>query len=89
MKKVLIVLMLAVMVMITCGCNKANSAEDLLSTHESSMKAYIHVNGHTVIVDVDKYMLGSNGIIKVFGKNGTSYKTHCMNVVLVKNESYE
>ena len=85
MKKILILLMLLAMMLVLCGCDKAGNP-DILSTKASNTKAYIKVNGHTVTVDMDRYLIGSNGTISVYATNGIIYKTHIVNVVLVTNE---
>lgn len=90
MRKILLVLMLLIAMLVMCGCDKDKAGNlDILSTKMSDTRAYIKVNGHTVAVDVDRYLLGSSGSISIYDTNGIIYKTHIVNVVLVTNYKEE
>ena len=81
-KKVLIVLLLVAMMIVLCGCE--DSSDNPLATKASDTKAYIKINEKNIVVDVESYMYGSNGVAIIYGMDGKTYKTHSMNVVLVK-----
>lgn len=89
MRKIAIVVLFVILLFLMCGCVKAKTTDLFGATKTSDTKAYIHVNGHTVIVDVDQYLIGSNGIVMVYGIDGTTYKTHMVNVVLFKNATQQ
>ena len=81
-KKVLIVLLLVAMMIMLCGCD--DSSDNLLATKATNTKAYIKINDETIVIDVKEYMYGSNGVSIIYGTDGNTYKTHSVNVVLVK-----
>ena len=81
-KKALVIFLLLIMMLVLSGCE--NSADILTTKSEDNTKAYIKVNNTTIVVDVYSYLFGSNGIAIVTGTDGTNYKTHSVNVVLVK-----
>jgi len=82
-KKVLIVLLLVAMMIVLCGCD--DSSDNPLATKAINTKAYIKINDETIVIEAKEYMYGSNGVVIITGSDGTSYKTHSVNVVLVKD----
>ena len=82
-KKIMVVLLFVIMMLLLCGCD--NSSGNPLATQTSNTKAYIKMNENTIVVDVDAYQGGSNGVMTIYGTDGTNYKTHSVNVVLVKH----
>ena len=82
-KKVLIVFLLVVMMVMLCGCE--DSSDNPLATKATNTKAYIKINDETIVVDVKEYMCYSNGVIVIYGIDGNVYKTHFVNIVLVKD----
>ena len=76
-KKIIVIILLVVIVFLLCGCN------DLLEKTTHNTKAYIKINEKIIVVDVDAYTTGSNGIVTVRGIDGKTYRTHLMNVVIV------
>ena len=82
-KKVVIVLLFVTIMFLLCGCD--NSSNHPLAMQTSNTKAYIKMNEKTIVVDVDAYQGGSNGSVIIYGTDGTNYKTHYVNVVLVKH----
>lgn len=82
-KKGAIVLLLIVMMALLCGCN--NSSDHPLAAQAINTKAYIKVNEKTIVVDIEAYMHGSNGVVTIYGVDGKTYKTHAINVVLIKD----
>ena len=83
-KRIAAIILLVMVMFLLSGCVSANITETL-STKTSDTKAYIHVNGHTVVIDVEKYLIGSNGTVSIFALHGTIYKTHLVNVVMIQN----
>lgn len=81
-RKIIVIILLVAMMFLLCGCD--NSSDNPLARKTSNTKAYIKINEKTIVIDVDAYMDGSNGSIIVYGTNGKTYKTHFMNVVLIK-----
>ena len=71
------------MMLLLCGCD--NSSGHPLAISASNTKAHIRVDEKTIVVDVDEYMYGSNGVVTIYGSDGTVYRTHSANVVLVKD----
>lgn len=82
-KKIIVIILLVEMMLFLCGCD--NSSDHPLATQVNNTKAYIKMNEKTIVIDVEAYMHGSNGVVTVYGMDGKTYKTHSMNVVLVKN----
>ena len=82
-KKTVIVLLLVTMMFLLCGCD--DSSDYPLATQTSNTKAYIKMNDKTIVVDVDAYLGNSTGTVTIYGTDGTNYKTHYVNVVLVKH----
>jgi len=82
-KKVLIVILLVAMMIVLCGCD--DSSDNPLATKATNTKAYIKINDETIAIDVKEYLYGSNGVTIVYGTDGNVYKTHSVNVVLVKD----
>ena len=82
-KKVLIVFLLVVMMVVLCGCEE--SSNNPLATKATNTKAHIKINDEMIVVDVKEYMCSSNGVIVVYGTDGNVYKTHFVNIVLVKD----
>lgn len=84
MKKTIIMILLLVSVLfLLCGCD--SSPNNLLTTKAISTKAYIKINEKTIVVDVKEYLFGSNGVVIIYGTDGKAYKTHSVNVVVVKD----
>lgn len=84
--KLLIILLLIAMIFMLCGCG--NSADVFPTKVASDTKAYIKVQGRTIVVDVESYLFTSNGVVSVTGTDGKNYKTSPVNVVIIKeNES--
>ena len=50
----------------------------------SNTKAYIKMGEKTIVIDINAYTDYSDGIVIVYGTDGKTYKTHFMNVVLIK-----
>ncbi len=71
------------MLLLLCGCS--SSTNNPLAIKATNTKAYIKINEQTIVVDVKEYMFGSNGTITIYETDGKIYKTHCINVVLVKD----
>lgn len=79
----MVIILLVVMMFFLCGCDI--SSDHPLATQVSNTKAYIRVNEKTIVVDVESYSHVSNGIVIVYGADGTNYKTHFINVVLIED----
>lgn len=47
-------------------------------------KAYIHIDGEIKEVNVVEHRMYSGGVVRIVCDDGTVYKTHSNNVVLVK-----
>ena len=82
-KKITIVILLVFVLFLLCGCN--DSTDNPFATKVTNTKAYIKINEKTIVVDVKEYVFGSNGTITIYETNGKKYKTHAINVVLVKD----
>lgn len=82
-KKIIIIILLVSVLLLLCGCE--NSTVNPLTTKATDTKAYIKINEKTIIVDVKEYLFGSNGIVIIYETDGKIYKTHSVNVVLVKD----
>lgn len=82
-KKIVVVLLLVAVMFLLCGCD--NSSDHPLAMQTSNTKAYIKMNEKTIVVDVDAYLSSSNGVVNIYGTDGTNYRTHYVNVVLVKH----
>ena len=85
MKKILAILLLTALMFALCGCETVS--DNPLATNATNTKAYIKVNDKTIVVDVKQYLFGSNGVVIVYGSDGMSYKTHSVNIVLVKDSN--
>ena len=85
-KKIIVILLLVSLMFMLCGCE---TSADLLATKVNNTIAYIKVNEKTITVDVKEYLYGSNGVAIIYGTDGKTYKTHSMNVVLVKEKENE
>ena len=81
--KMITIILLVMMIFLLCGCD--NSSGHPLAISASNTKAYIRVDEKTIIVDVDAYISGTNGVVTIYGSDGTTYRTHSVNVVLVKD----
>lgn len=81
--KIIVIFLLVAMMLLLCGCD--NSSGHPLATSASNTKAHIRVDEKTIVVDVDAYVYGSNGIVTIYGSDGTTYRTHSVNVMLVKD----
>lgn len=81
--KIILITLLVAMMLLLCGCD--NSSGNPLATSASNTKAHIRVDGKTIVVDVDAYVYGSNGVVTIYGSDGVNYRTHSVNVVLVKD----
>lgn len=82
-KKIVIIILLVAMTILLCGCD--DFSDNPLAVSVSNMKAYIRVNEKTIVVDVKAYVHGSNGVVTIYGTDGTNYKTHSVNVVLIND----
>ena len=82
-KKITIVILLVSVLFLLCGCD--SSPENPFTTKATDTKAYIKINEKTIVVDVKEYLVGSNGIVIIYETDGKMYKTHSVNVVLVKD----
>lgn len=82
-RKIIVIILLVAMMFLLCGCD--TSSDHPLATSASNTKAYIRVDEKTIVVDVDAYIYGSNGVVTIYGADGTKYRTHSINVVLIKN----
>lgn len=82
-KKITIVILLVSVLLLLCGCN--SSTNNPLATKATNTKAYIKINEKTITVDVEEYLFGSNGTVTIYETDGKIYKTHSVNVVLVKD----
>lgn len=82
-RKIIVIILLVAMILLLCGCD--NSSDHPLATQTKNTKAYIRVNEKTIVVDVEAYMHGSNGVVTIYGADGTNYKTHSVNVVLIRD----
>ena len=83
-KKITIIIILISVLLLLCGCE--NSTDNPLATKATDTKAYIKINEKTIVVDVKEYLFGSNGVVIIYGTDGKAYKTHSVNIVLVKDE---
>ena len=81
-KKITIVILLVSMLVLLCGCE---SPSDLVAKKATNTKAYIKINEKTIVVDVKEYLYGSNGVVIIYETDGKIYKTHSVNVVLIKD----
>ena len=84
-KKITIVILLVFMLLLLCGCNSQTDNPLPLATKATNTKAYIKINEKTIVVDVKEYLFGSNGVVVIYETDGKIYKTHSVNVVLVKD----
>ena len=82
-KKITIAILLVCVLLMLCGCDTVK--DNPLATNAVNTKAYINMNGTTTIVDVKEYLFGSNGVVVIYETDGKMYKTHSVNVVLVKD----
>lgn len=82
-KKITIVILLVSVLLLLCGCE--SMTYNPLSTKATNTKAYIKINDGTIVIDVKEYQYVSNGVTIVYGTDGNVYKTHSVNVVLVKD----
>ena len=71
------------MMIILCGCD--DSSDNPLATKATNTKAYIKINDETIVIDVQEYLCGSNGVTTVYGTDGNVYRTHFVNVAFVKD----
>ena len=83
MKKFILLALMIILLLTLCGCN--DSTDNPFATKVTNTKAYIKINEKTIVVDVKEYVFGSNGTITIYETNGKKYKTHAINVVLVKD----
>lgn len=74
-KKIIVIILLIAIVFLLCGCDNSLN----------NTKAYIKINEEIIVIDVDAYTNGSNGSITIRGIDGKIYKTHLINVVLVRD----
>lgn len=81
-RKIIVLILLVAMMFLLCGCD--NSSAHPLATQTKNTKAYIRVDEKTIVVDVDAYAHNSYGVITIYGADGTNYRTHIVNVVLIK-----
>ena len=86
-KKITIAILLVLILFLLCGCE--SSTDSPLAIKATSTKAYIKINEKMIVVDVKEYLFGSNGIAIIYETDGKTYKTHSMNVVLVKDAEGE
>ena len=82
-KKIIVIILLVATMFLICGCDKYSN--NPLAKKISDTKAYIKMDEKTIVIDIEAYMSSSNGIVTVYGIDGKTYKTHFMNVVLVKD----
>lgn len=82
-KKITIAILIISLLLLLCGCE--NSTDNLLATKATNTKAYIKINEKTIVVDVEEYLFGSNGVVIIYETDGKIYKTHSVNIVLVKD----
>lgn len=80
-RKIIAIILLVMMLFLLCGCDINNS----LARKTSNVKAYIKIDEKTIVIDVGAYTSYANGSVVVHGVDGKIYKTHFMNVVLVKD----
>lgn len=83
MKKIIAIILLASVLFLLCGCDSSSESPFLMKA--TDMKAYIKINEKTIVVDVKEYLIGSNGMAIIYETDGKIYKTHAVNVVLVKD----
>lgn len=81
-RKIIAIILLVAMMFLLCGCD--TSLDSAFANKTSNTKAYIKIGEKTIVIDVDAYTSSSNGIVIVYGIDGKTYKTHFMNVVLIK-----
>lgn len=82
-KKITIVVLLVSVLLLLCGCN--GSTDNSFTTKATNIKAYIKISEKTIVVDVKDYLAGSYGTILIYGTDGKMYRTHSINVVIVKD----
>ena len=83
-KKIVLILLLVAVLFLLFGCD--NASDDPLATKAISTKAYIKMNDETIVIDVKEYRSYSTGCVTIIGTDKTIYKTHFVNVVLVKEQ---
>lgn len=81
-RKIITLILLVAMMFLLCGCDI--SLDSPLARKTSNTKAYIKMGEKTIVIDINAYTDYSNGIVIVYGTDGKTYKTHFMNVVLIK-----
>ena len=81
-KKITIAILLVSMFLLLCGCD--DSSNHPFATQTINTKAYIRVDEKTIVVDVEAFVHVADSAIAIYGKDGTYYKTHTANVVLIK-----
>ena len=81
--KIIIIILLVAMMFLLCGCD--DSSDNPLARKISNTKAYIKMDEKTIVIDIDAYMIVSDGSIIVYGIDGKTYRTHSVNVVLIKD----
>lgn len=81
-RKIIAIILLIVMMFLLCGCSSSGHP---LATETNNTKAFIRMDEKTIVVDVEAYTNGSNGIITIYGTDGKIYRTHFVNVALVKD----
>lgn len=86
-KKIMVILLMTALMLMLCGCDTVH--DNPLATNAVNTKAYINMYGTITVVDVRQYLFGSNGVVLVYGNNGKIYKTHSVNVVLVKEDDQQ
>ena len=84
MKKIILVLLIIGFVFILSGCTQPRISTDNSLQVVSDTKAYITVGEQMIVVDVSKWVLDSVGSISITALDGTFYKTHPANVLIVK-----
>lgn len=83
-RKIIVIILFVSVLFLLCGCK--SSTNNPLATKATNTKAYIKIDEKTIVVDVKEYMFNSNEMVTIYETNGKIYKTHSINVVLVKDE---
>ena len=83
MKKLLIALLLIGLIFVFSGCSQPKTAMEGGVQMVSDTKAWIIFGNQSKTIDVKEWYLGSGGYISITALDGTNYRTHSSNVLLV------
>lgn len=86
MKKLLIALLLIGLIFVFSGCSQPKTAVKDEVQMVSDTKAWIIFGNQSKTIDVKEWYIGSSGSISIIALDGTNYKTHLRNVLLIKEK---